>query len=108
MEDREKLKLDFDSAVRKLRLAKEKGQPEDVVRRDIKLQAARNALNSATEAIVHKFLYYENARSTLISSELQQFRELQAKFFTFCATSFQVQEKDATSCEGGFSSNQNF
>ncbi len=90
MEDREKIKLDFDSAVRKLRFAKEKGTPEDVVRRDIKLQAARNLLNNATEEIVKKFLYYENARATLLQSELVQFRDLQAKFFSFCAGTFQV------------------
>lgn len=92
MEDRENLKLDFDSAVRKLRYMKEKGRPEDVVRRDVKLQAARTALASSTETIVKKFIYYENARSTFIYHELKQFREQQAKFFTLCAASFQVHD----------------
>ncbi|GLD99527.1 hypothetical protein PINS_up008253 [Pythium insidiosum] len=92
MEERENLKLDFDSAVRKLRAAKEKGKPEHIVRRDVKLQAARTALASSTEAIVKKLIYYENARSTFIYHELRQFRELQTKFFTLCASTFQMHE----------------
>ncbi|TMW65071.1 hypothetical protein Poli38472_009238 [Pythium oligandrum] len=92
MEDRENLKLDFDSAVRKLRNAKEKGRREDVVRRDVKLQAARSALAQATDAIIKKFTFYEGARGTFIYHELQQFRELQTKFFALCVSSFQVHE----------------
>ncbi|DBA02087.1 TPA: hypothetical protein N0F65_011154 [Lagenidium giganteum] len=89
MNEREKLKLDFDSAVRKLRVAKERRKPDDVLRRDLKLQAARASLDAATGAIVKKCGYYETARSTFIYRELRQFRELQAKFFGNCAVTFQ-------------------
>lgn len=43
-----------------------------------------------TEAITKKFLYYESARPVLVYHELRQFRELQTRFFTMCASSFQT------------------
>lgn len=56
------------------------------------MQAARNTLTLATEAIVKKFEYYESARPVLVYHELRQFRELQSQFFSLCASSFQTRE----------------
>lgn len=100
-----------------LRAAKQRGKAEAIVRRDVKvlslsyptehipvvcvnkelsgvlqLQAARNTLAVATEATTKKFLYYESARPVLVYHELRQFRELQTRFFTLCASSFQTHE----------------
>lgn len=57
------------------------------------LQAARNKLAAATDAIVKKLMYYESARPVLVYHELRQFRELQTRFFTLCVSSFEVREQ---------------
>ncbi|KAF1328734.1 hypothetical protein FI667_g6658, partial [Globisporangium splendens] len=88
-----------------LRVAKQRGKADAIVRRDVKvrgtailelwhslLQAARDALMSATDALVKKFVYYENARSVFIYHELRQFRELQTQFFRVCTSSFETHE----------------
>ncbi|ETW09401.1 hypothetical protein, variant [Aphanomyces invadans] len=88
LEHRENLKLDYDSAVRKLRKARESREAADVLRRDEKLKVAQTKLTQATEIMVAKMKEYELARPTMLQKELAEFRQMQAKFFQLCVTSF--------------------
>ncbi|OQS07161.1 ser/thr kinase [Thraustotheca clavata] len=88
MEDREKLKLDYDSARRKLQKARELHQAQDILRRDAKLKHAQEALATATQAIMKKMGHFERLRPTLFQAELEEFRSLQMSFFQICAESF--------------------
>ncbi|RHZ28494.1 hypothetical protein DYB37_007582 [Aphanomyces astaci] len=84
LDHRENLKLDYDSAVRKLRKARESREAADVLRRDEKLKLAQAKLTQATEVMVAKMNEYELARPTLLQKELVEFRHMQTKFFQLC------------------------
>ncbi|ETV80065.1 hypothetical protein, variant [Aphanomyces astaci] len=88
LDHRENLKLDYDSAVRKLRKARESREAADVLRRDEKLKLAQAKLTQATEVMVAKMNEYELARPTLLQKELVEFRHMQTKFFQLCVMSF--------------------
>ncbi|KDO25867.1 hypothetical protein SPRG_08810 [Saprolegnia parasitica CBS 223.65] len=88
MDKREKLKLDYDSARRKLQKAREQQQAQDIMRRDAKLKQAAQALDTATRIIMKKMAQYESLRPTLFQAELDAFRKLQMAFFQSCATAF--------------------
>lgn len=88
MKEREKLKLDYDSALRKLDLVREKGQVADISRREVKLKVADEKLNASTHAIVKHMEYYESIRSNFLDNEMEKFRQTQAQYFSFCATTF--------------------
>ncbi|CAK4078086.1 unnamed protein product [Aphanomyces euteiches] len=88
LEHRERLKLDYDSAVRKLRHAREHREAADVLRRDQKLQAAQAKLAESTALMVAKMKECEGTRGTMLQREVDDFRQMQAQFFQLCVSAF--------------------
>ncbi|OQR91176.1 hypothetical protein ACHHYP_04926 [Achlya hypogyna] len=88
LDAREKLKLDYDSARRKLQKAREQQQAQDILRRDAKLKHAASVLASATDVIMKRMAQYERRRPSLFQTELEDFRRMQMTFFSTCAESF--------------------
>ena len=57
-------------------------------------------MNASTQAVVKHMEYYESIRSNLLDDEMEQFRQTQAQYFSFCATTFdscnlKLMEKEA-------------
>ncbi|EQC28628.1 hypothetical protein SDRG_13707 [Saprolegnia diclina VS20] len=88
MDKRENLKLDYDSARRKLQKARGQQQAQDIMRRDAKLKQAAQALDITTRTIMKKMAQYEALRPTLFQVELDAFRQLQMTFFQSCVEAF--------------------
>jgi hypothetical protein len=96
IEHRRRLKLDFDCYDRKVaRLREDKATTKQLERNCVKLQHAKDALQSITFDLYRVYAKYESERDSMLNGELEMVRQVMHGFYSKNAeaTNFKIQEE---------------